>query len=159
MKKTIAQKGFTLVELVTVIIVIGILAVTILPRFSGSQDFEAHSFRVQLISALRLTQQRAMQNTDFQYCNQLVIASDKYGVPDVSNCAVTSFAATFKPDATGMIVDDRYTISFSPAIVQFDTLGRPLKDCFGGCDIIVSSAVESLKITIDAQGYIYANDA
>lgn len=153
------QQGFTLVELVTVIIIIGILAVTIIPRFSGSQDFEGHAFRVQLISALRLTQQRAMQNTDNQYCNQLVIEVKQYGIPDVTDCSVTSLPNDFLPDATGLIVDDKYSITFSPAIVQFDTLGRPLKgDCANGCDLTVASAVETLKITIDAQGYIYAND-
>ena len=62
MKKS--QHGFTLVELVTIIILIGILAVNVLPTFDGSASYEAHSHRAQLISALRLTQQRAMQQTD-----------------------------------------------------------------------------------------------
>ncbi len=35
------QIGFTLVELVTVIILIGILAVAVLPKFDGTASYEA----------------------------------------------------------------------------------------------------------------------
>ncbi|WP_057832746.1 type II secretion system protein [Colwellia sp. TT2012] len=164
------NRGFTLIELVTVIILIGILAVAVLPKFDGTSSYEAHTHRAQLIAALRLTQQRAMQqtNTTDGYCHQIVFDNDpnisRYGVPDRTKCATTTFASGWSPDATGHEVDTRYDITFSvsfvgDAIISFDWMGRPLGGCSSGCTIDVESAVENganaLKIKIEAEGYIH----
>ena len=174
------QLGFTIIELITVIILIGILAVTVLPKFDGTASYEANSHRAQLITALRLTQQRAMQQTDPQavvatgkgYCHQLIFDNDtatsRYGIPDRLDCTVTSFAG-WEPDETGFEVDQKYQVSFSivgksnPSAVTFDSMGRPianavssLANCLGGCTINVQSAVETLQIKIEPEGYIHA---
>ena len=54
------QKGFTLVELVVVIIVLGILSAVALPRFFDSQSFDERGFRDELITALRFAHKRAV---------------------------------------------------------------------------------------------------
>jgi len=165
------QRGFTLVELVTVILLIGILVVSVAPKFDGTAGYEAHSHRVQLISALRLTQQRAMQQTDVtnSYCHQIVFDPDysRYGIPDRTNCSITAFPSPvdWVGDATGHLVDDRYLITFSiikdgaiapePQTVSFDWLGRPSGSCAGGCIINVVSTVQTLQISIEAEGYIH----
>jgi len=162
----IKQHGFTIVELVTVIILIGILAVAVLPKFDGTASYEAHTHRAQLISALRLTQQRAMQQTNNNdgYCHQIAFDNVKarYGVPDRLNCAVTTFSNTWQPDATGFEVDSKYEVSFqingvaNPSVVVFDSMGRPQGNCFGGCIINVTSSVETLTIKIESEGYVHA---
>jgi MSHA pilin protein MshC len=53
-------RGFTLVELITVIVILGILSVFVLPRFLNSDRFEARTVQEQLISAARQAQQLAM---------------------------------------------------------------------------------------------------
>lgn len=58
-----STQGFTLVELLIVIILIGIMAVTALPALVGSRDVEATAFRAELLSLLRYQQQQAMQDT------------------------------------------------------------------------------------------------
>lgn len=172
------QRGFTLVELITVIILIGILAVNVLPKFDGTASYEAHTHRAQLISALRLTQQRAMQQTDLtavdkgtvnerSYCHHIVFDDQKarYGVPDRLNCNELAFNSGWdkEKDIAGHEVDTRYDISFAvqgaanPAVVSFDWMGRPLGNCAGGCTIEVTSAVETLDIIIETEGYIHAN--
>ncbi|MGJ8691086.1 MAG: type II secretion system protein [Thalassotalea sp.] len=172
------QTGFSLIELVTVIILIGILAVNVLPKFSGSSSFEAHPYRAQLISALRLTQQRAMQYTAATYknsngdvvniCNQLVLAevsgSEKarYGVPDRTDCTTLTFASAWQPDSTGLIVDNNHQVNFqiqgrsNPSQITFDQWGRPAADCAGGCVINVISSDETINIQIESEGFIYA---
>lgn len=150
------QTGFTIVELITVIILIGILAVAVLPKFDGTASYEAHTHRAQLISALRLTQQRAMQQTDGSFCNHLVIESTKYGVPDRVDCTNVDIPESgWQPDATGFIVESRYEVTFSPKVVVFTSMGRPL-GCAEPCTIEVSSSVETLKIKIEPEGYIHA---
>ena len=56
-------KGFTLVELITVVIILGILAVYVAPRFFGSGDTDVVAAEVSLATLLRAQQQRAMQDT------------------------------------------------------------------------------------------------
>ncbi|HCM47678.1 MAG TPA: MSHA biogenesis protein MshC [Colwellia sp.] len=171
------HRGFTTIELVTVIIIVAILAVNVLPRFDGTASYEAHTHRVQLISALRLTQQRAMQqtNTSNGYCNQLVFDNDssvsRYGVPDRVDCNVTTFSGLvpeWQPDATGFEVGNKYQVNFAIhgkanlSAITFDSMGRPVSNativnnCVGGCIINVQSSVETLKIQIEAEGYIHA---
>ncbi|PCH97800.1 MAG: MSHA biogenesis protein MshC [Gammaproteobacteria bacterium] len=164
------QAGFTIIELITVIILIGILAVSVFPKFDGTASYEAHSHRAQLISALRLTQQRAMQQTDGN-CHQLIFDNDsnitRYGIPNRLDCTITSFAG-WQPDATGFEVEDRYQVNFgingktNPSAITFDSMGRPIgnasvaNNCVGGCIINVQSSVETLQIQIESEGYIHA---
>ena len=54
------SRGFTLVELVTVILIVSVLAVFVVPRFLGSSAFEGRTVQEQLISAAREAQQLAM---------------------------------------------------------------------------------------------------
>lgn len=54
------QHGFTLVELVTVIVIVGILAVSALPRFFTVSDFEDRGSADQVISILRFAQKTAI---------------------------------------------------------------------------------------------------
>tara|TARA_R110002050_G_scaffold229622_1_gene365203 strand:+ start:780 stop:1310 length:531 start_codon:yes stop_codon:yes gene_type:complete len=171
------QIGFTLVELVTVIILIGILAVAVLPKFDGTASYEAHTHRAQLISALRLTQQRAMQQTDNSdnYCHQLVFDNDsyvsRYGTPDRLDCTKTTFPNNWQPDATGFIVEGKYTVNFgiagksNPSAVTFNSMGRPVantntsleNDCDNGCTINVQHGTDApLQIEIESEGYIHA---
>ncbi len=158
------QNGFTLVELVTVIILIGILAVTVLPKFDGTDNYEVYPFRAQLISALRLTQQRAMQETGT--CHQIVFdsAQARYGVPNRADCLITAFPANWKPDLTGAVIASRYNITFAisgktnPQQISFDYMGRPLSDCAGGCliNITQTEISETVQIKIESEGFIHA---
>lgn len=166
------NKGFTLIELIVVIMLISILAVTVIPKIDSTDGYEAHTHRAQLISALRLTQQRAMQQTDStdEYCHQIVFDSayPRYGIPNREDCDDESLPTPiedWKPDATGHLVEDGYDITFdinddpNPSVVGFDWMGRPTKGCDGGCQINIKHiSGQSLKIYIEEEGYINVFD-
>ena len=54
------QAAFTLVELIVVILLTSILAVSVAPRFFGTKSYEDRKVRDELLTALRHTQQMAM---------------------------------------------------------------------------------------------------
>ena len=159
------NNGFTLVEVVIVLILIGILSVTAATKFFGSAPYEAYTFRASLLSDLRLTQQRAMQQTHSAFCHQLILNDTRYGIADRTDCSVTDLT-TLDPtalDQTDLIVDtSRYDITFSivgkvnPSAISFDSMGRPQGDCNNGCDISVVSTLDTVVIRIEPEGYIHA---
>ena len=57
---THSQQGFTLVELITVITILGLLSIAIIPKLTDRSAFESRTIQDQLISAARQAQQLAM---------------------------------------------------------------------------------------------------
>jgi len=60
MDSRLRQNGFTLIEMVTVITIVGVLAVVVIPRFLQPSNFESRTVSDQLISSARQAQQLAM---------------------------------------------------------------------------------------------------
>ncbi len=162
-----ALQGFTLIELVVTIIIIGILAVTILPRFTGTQGYEEYTYRAQAIAILRNVQTKAMQQS-VGGCHNIVVDSTHLGIPDQNPCALNAgFSNSFgnSDDLTRFAelqVDNKHQVSFSLAgssasefTIGFDQMGRPDEDCAGGCDIEINGQ-ETLILRIESEGYTHA---
>ncbi|WP_448553209.1 type IV pilin protein [Thalassotalea montiporae] len=154
------QLGFTLLELIVTIIIIGVLAVTILPRFTGSDGFEEYSYRTQAIAILRNAQQRAM-NQDASACNRILIDSTRLGIPDNANCnGFTSDFGDRDNDFTRLTelntANSGVTISTTASAntIIFDQMGRP--SCGNNCAIQITGD-EPLRIVIESQGFIHAD--
>ena len=75
LKSTSKTQGFTLIELVIVIIILGVLSVTAVPKLIGKSSFEDYAVRDQLISQLRLVQLQGMNAdpSDGGTCYWLVV--------------------------------------------------------------------------------------
>lgn len=57
-----ASAGFTLVELVVILMLVGILAVAVMPRFLDTQAFHARGFHDETLALLRYAQKSAISH-------------------------------------------------------------------------------------------------
>ena len=145
-------KGVTLIELVIVILIISILAVTVAPKIIGVNSFNAYVYRDQMISSLRLMQQQAMQQTNIAACHQVIVNTNGYGRS--ADCDNPSLVSDWQNDYTGFEIpsDQSVTISASNTLT-FDSWGR-VNECSTGCTIEFVSD-DSALLCIESQGYIH----
>ncbi len=148
------QVGFTLVELVVVIVLIGILSAVIAPRFLGTSGFEERSFRDRVVSALRYAQKSAVA------ARRVVCVSfggDSLQV-DIAATFVDANCATggplVGPEGNSLAVSGNGKASFvgTPATFQFTPAGRAT----AGSVISVNGLSGTLAITVEADtGYVH----
>lgn len=130
------HRGFTLVELITVMVIVGILAMAALPRFYDNDVFQSRGAADQVKTAFRFGQKVAVAQHRNVTVN-ITAAQD-------SNCGI----ALTGGDINCVISD---TVSVTPALPQavtFSALGRP--------NAAASWVVGTTTITVEAEtGYVH----
>ncbi|GIU41024.1 MSHA biogenesis protein MshC [Shewanella sairae] len=159
MHKTQQQTGFTLVELVTTIILIAILAVVVVPRLLTSSSYSAFALRDEFISELRKVQIMAMNNQD--RCYRLSVTQTDYQVSRFrggysSGCtgtlARTDAPQSFQGGASLALLSNgnsNFNIEFNQQGVPFVAGAR----CNGNCISVIAD--ETLFLAIESEGYIH----
>ncbi|USH02767.1 prepilin-type N-terminal cleavage/methylation domain-containing protein [Grimontia kaedaensis] len=151
------SKGFTLIELITVLVILGIISVFAAPRLSGSEAFSVTSARDTGLSVARQVQLRAMQQeTPSSACNALYVAASRMGGSSNSACG-------FGENRSDMVDLSDSQVRISPAqTIYFDLLGRPVNSvggrlCTSGrCEFSFSQGSAEAKICLNSEGYFYA---
>lgn len=112
------EQGFTLVELVVIMIIVGILAVVVMPRFTAQSTFDARSFSDQTLAALRYAQKTAIAQRR-TVCVAFSNAGDSPATITLS--IASSFGGACDVGLTGPNGSTPYTIR-SPDGVSFSAL-------------------------------------
>ena len=152
--------GFTLIELVAVIILISIMATTVLPKFLTSNGFEEYTYRDELIIKLRAIQLRSMQQTNDSTCRLIQFTPATIGLLATTKNATTC-ETDYAGNSTKVAIDDyhiNFIISESLASFSFSSLGRPV-GCASTtlCEITITVDGESApRVFINSEGYIHA---
>lgn len=145
--------GFTLVELIVVIILIGIVSSYAASRYVGVGSFSTYAAQEQAISIIRQLQVYRMQsnvssaNTSFQ-----LTASDGC-IGSTEGCAAASSPEKANERGDVMRIDG-VTVTSTTSPIDFDLLGNPLNAASAGVSISLTNGSETTSVCINRQGYV-----
>ena len=149
------HQGFTIVELVAVIVITGLITAIAAPRFIGSDAFDARGAYGTVISALRYAQKTAIAQRTRVFVNvdigarTICLGYSNSCSPAVIDPATQ--AAFIKTLPNGV------ALSASSTSIAFDGLGRPIPNTEVTFQIqnSVTSTESTRTITIEAEtGYV-----
>lgn len=170
--------GFTLIELIIVVILLGIISFTALPRFTGKGGAEETTTQDQMISVLRRMQNQAMQQTSAAFCHQLLLTQTQLGAPNINPCdavpANTQLTTAANPDSglqfrlnanSGIVLrvfnhtnPASGTVQTLPFSFRFNSLGQAVDNSRArfqnGLQIQIAGAV-TYSVCVESEGYIH----
>lgn len=175
----VKTNGFTIIELIVVIILLAIIALYTSSKYMGASHFSSAAAQEQVVSILRQVQITAMQSNTSDSsasCRSILMTSDQFGV--TASCQskgmVSATLLDYSKDTNQQqleLIQLSYAFSSASAAISvselsFDLLGRPTMvaspvdtrlctttDC--RITITTPSTGESRSICINSEGFIY----
>lgn len=151
-----SDKGFTTIELIVVIILLGIMSASIIPKMFSTQGFSERTYINEVLNKLRAIQLRSMQQTDTNNCHSITI-TDKLLTNDVGNAQGCDI---WSSGSTQVVIDDA-NVEFDltqATSFNFNSLGQVENCNVSPCRVrIVTDTGNSLSVTIESEGYIHVN--
>ncbi|HDM8208603.1 type II secretion system protein [Vibrio campbellii] len=155
MKIRSSALGFTLMELILVIVLLSILSLYAASRFMGKGSVSAFALQEQAISVIRQVQVNRMQsNTSTTDTNfQLQVSSSCIG-----SVAACSLSGNEKDARSDLVEGSSATFSLTGATspISFDLLGNPLSVASDGVSILIRdvNGQSQCRVLINSQGYV-----
>jgi MSHA pilin protein MshC len=154
-----SQQGFTLIELITVIILLGILSAFAVSRFPSSQSYSTNIITNQFIASARLAQQTSLSRSSVDSSNYTTL--NVSGSAGNWNLVVTSGLATYNAQVDQGSEQIRFGTDLSSTCASLAAV--PLTLTFDGdgnrvpaqnLRVCIDSAVD-VELCISPSGYVY----
>lgn len=154
-------RGFTMVELIVVIVLVGAIAAFAVPKFTSPSEFDARGFSDQAMTMVRYAQKLAIsQRRDvWVQIDQATgnICLTYVGVD--ANCATNSLTATnpvLDPDGRAWYKRTApRNVSFSASLsFNFNGLGRPIPNSSKTINIVGGGSTNSIIVESET-GYVH----
>ncbi|MFT3858377.1 MAG: prepilin-type N-terminal cleavage/methylation domain-containing protein [Aquabacterium sp.] len=124
------QAGFTMVELVVIMVIVGILAVYALPKMAAAINLRQDSWRDQLVSTLRYAQKSAVAHRRLVCVDVQATTVSMTIAP--ANPATTCTTALTGPDGNATFAtSDDSSVATSTMVLYFQPDGRVTTDGAG----------------------------
>ncbi len=152
------EAGFTMVEMIMVLVIVGVLAVYAGPRFFDNSAFQSRGFADQVQATLRYAQKSAIAKHRFVCAdftaNSVTLTYDPTA-PSAAHTAMTacpggSALASPNGDASYLVSNSSASFAATPAAFYFDALGKPS----AGPTITVNNAPDSIVVEAET-GYVH----
>lgn len=144
------NKGFTLIELVMVITIVGIIAFMAVPRMFDRGIFESRGFADEVQATLRFAQKIAIAQRRFT-CVAFTTTTIALTTDTTTACAP---GTPFPHDGEAnyvIVAPAGVTLAGPPAALRFDALGRP----DGGRVITISGVADNIIVEAGT-GYVHS---
>jgi MSHA pilin protein MshC len=162
-----AQKGFTLIELVMVIVLIGIIGLFIAPKLGNVTSMKAGAFREKLRADIRYAQNLAMTRNRrvrvyFNGTGPVPVTAPSQGYSvGIDNSVTgdcTSFVPASDPASGGSLVVTMNAGNYqgitipapSMTCLEYNSLGRPYTCGAGACSTVPLAATMTADVNGDA---------
>jgi MSHA pilin protein MshC len=143
------QRGFTLIELIMVMVIVGILAIVVAPRFFDNNSFQSRGFADQVQATLRYAQKEAVAQRRF-VCVTLTSASVALAVGTTNTCG-TPLAFPTGASIINVPAGSGITMTYTSAGFYFDALGRTAT----AQTVTVSGATNNIVVEAET-GYVHS---
>jgi MSHA pilin protein MshC len=123
------QRGFTLIELIMVMVIVGILAIVVAPRFFDVNVFKSRGFADQVQASLRYAQKEAIAQRS-NVCVAMTTSTITLTIANASGAAIPCGPNLALPAGGNFISAPSAAITLTlfpaaPATFIFDALGKP----------------------------------
>jgi prepilin-type N-terminal cleavage/methylation domain-containing protein len=141
------ERGFTAIELILVIVILGILAAIAYPRFQGLPGIRVSAAAQEIAGVIRFAQSQAI-STAYNYKVYFYASTNSYSVYQVNRSSgaetiisnplkAGNYPVALNTDYPGVTIGADYT-------VEFDYLGAP----DGGGSVTLSGGGNSMTISV-----------
>ncbi|WP_322803200.1 type II secretion system protein [Vibrio alfacsensis] len=155
MKNRSSAFGFTLMELILVIVLLSILSLYAASRFMGTASISAYALQEQAISVIRQVQVNRMQsNVDDEDTNFILKVSGSC----IGSKAACDMNKTQRESRSDYVADPQavFELSGGTSPIEFNLLGNPLESASAGVSILIrdKSGGSRCRVDINSQGYV-----
>jgi len=145
MKHARTPKGFTIVELVTVLLITSILSIYVGSKLFSTKSFQAVYFYNDVLSSFRYAQKLALTSG----CHiQVSLTSTTLTLNKRASCTTGTFTTAVRDPSSGastyvQTAPGTITMSFSDTLLYFDSLGK--------CHRSSDASIASYTVTVNGK--------